>query len=429
MAFDAEGLQDFIARGEKSPPPVFVGRKNVLADIEAVGGVMSNARGSDMHGVPGMTRIIHGAPGAGKSSVLAELVKRSAERDGAPGQARIVTFESNEILESLPDVIRTVSVAASLDQARWQRFLQRFLPRKLTLGPTGVSVDFTKAADGPAPGNLSDLARMYPRERWVAPVIVAVDEAQALPRSANDPHALFLRGIHNTVKGLPVGLVLAGLGDTRDTAHGMDLTRGTRIHEVGGLDAKESATLMRDFCRHFGMDPSGHEGCLDALAEPTEGWPRHLHFTMQALAEEALRREGDLVRVDWARVGNEAAESRTRYYSDQQSAEMEEADGLTATVMNQLKDGMKMSGVLRLIEENVRDRAGHRLPKGMDAEDFHTHLVHRGALQKRVDKTLHSPIPSFRSYLIHAGGVTARARPSELPEPSPFDDAADPFGT
>ena len=107
---------------------------------------------------------------------------------------------------------------------------------------------------------------------------------------------------------------------------------------------------------------------------------------------------------------------------------MEEADGLTATVMNQLKDGMKMSGVLRLIEENVRDRAGHRLPKGMDAEDFHTHLVHRGALQKCVDKTLHCPIPSFRSYLVQAGGVTARTRPSGLPESSFFDDGTESFG-
>lgn len=70
----------------------------------------------------------------------------------------------------------------------------------------------------------------------------------------------------------------------------MDLTRGTKTHGIGGLNAKESATLMRDFCRHCGMNSSGHEACLEALAG------------------EALRCDGD-----------------------QQSAEMEEADGLTAT--------------------------------------------------------------------------------------------------
>ena len=80
----------------------------------------------------------------------------------------------------------------------------------------------------------------------------------------------------------------------------MGLTRGLKIHGNGGLEAAAVSDLMRDFCRRFGMDPSGHEACLDALAEPTQGWPRHLHFTTQALGREALRREGDLARVDWA---------------------------------------------------------------------------------------------------------------------------------
>ena len=49
--------------------------------------------------------------------------------------------------------------------------------------------------------------------------------------------------------------------------------------------------------------------------------------------------------------------------------------------------------------------AGHDLPKGLDADDFFEHLVHQGALQKRADKTIHCPIPSFRTYLIRVGGL------------------------
>ena len=257
-----------------------------------------------------------------------------------------------------------------------------------------------------APENLHALANRLASAKWQAPVIVAVDEAQVLPGPMHAPHALFLQGIHDADSGLPVSLVLAGLGDTRDAANAMDMISGLTIHEIGGLEAGESATLMRDFCRHFGIDPEGYEVRLDALAVcPAKAGRATCIIALQALAQEALRCDGDLERVDWDRIGTAAAESRTRYCLGQQSAEMDEADGLTAVVMSRLEDGMKMSGVLRLIEENLMDVAGHRLPKGLSSKGFYTHLAHCGALQKREDGTVHCPIPSFRAYLIRAGGL------------------------
>lgn len=422
MAFDAEGIQDFIKRGEKSQPPVFVGRKNVLDDIETVGGLMSNNRTSGMHGVPGMTRIIQGAPGAGKSSVLAELAKRSVGRSDALRQSRVVIFESSEILESLPDVIGAIAVAASLTRTEWRKYVPQ------TLGMAGFSVGTPQALRHTEPQNLSGLARMYSREKWAASVIVAIDEAQRLPRDDAAPHALFLQGIHSAVRKLPLSLVLAGLGGTKDTVIDMGLTRGLKIHEVGGLEAAAVSGLMRDFCRRFGMDPSGYEAYLEALAKPAEGWPRHLHFAMQALGREALRRGGDLDRADWTRIGNEAAESRIRYYSGQQSVEMAESAGLTAAVMRGLAPGMMRMDVLGLIEDNVRGKVGCRLPEGMDSSRFLRHLVHRGALQVCADHSIHCPIPSFRTYLTEAGGMTARLRPSGTPAPSSSGDGTESFG-
>ena len=415
MTFDTEGLLDFIARGEKSPPPVFVGREDVLEDIEAAGETVWDDD-PNAHGVPGMTRIVQGAPGAGKTSILAELARRSAERDGAPRQSRVVTVGSSELLESLPDVLRAVAAAASLPQQRW-RDVFRNLTLSLDAGIPSASLDIAWPTHVPAPQTLSELARRCAPATWQAPVIVAVDEAQALPGPAHEPHALFLQGIHNAVKGMPLSLVLAGLGDTREAAHEMDLTRGTTIHEVDGLDAADCATLMQGFCRHFGMDPAGHEARLDALAAPCEGWPRHLHFAMQALAEEALRREGDLASVDWAWIGNEAAESRTRYYSGQQSAAMAGSASLVAGVMQSLVPGMKLGDVRdtiwRLERDNRDESLQWRLPEGLDVDGFYTHLVHRGALQERADHTVHCPIPSFRTHLVRAGRLDPDAGPDE----------------
>ena len=415
MTFDAQGLLEFTKKTEGAPPPVFAGRGDVLDDIEDAAGLAweskdpaPDAPPTAKGGAAKNTRIVQGAPGAGKSSILAELVRRSAKDDGAESRARVVTFESSEIVENLPQVLRTVAAAASLKRSRWREILGNVVVG-LNAGLPSVSFDIGRLTDVSAPENLSDLAGRHPREEWEAPVIVAVDEAQALPGDMTAKHALFLRGIHNAVRGLPLSLVLAGLGNTRDAAHQMDLTRGTTIHEVGGLSTEESAGLMVDFCRHFGIDPSGHEERLDALASPCEGWPRHLHFAMQALAAEALRCEGNLAGVDWAGCGNEAAESRTRYYSGQQSAAMTGSASLVAGVMRSLVPDMKMGEVLEAIwrlERDSRDKGPQwSLPKDLDVHGFYAHLVHRGALQERADHTVHCPIPSFRTHLVRAGGL------------------------
>lgn len=436
MAFDVERLLDFAEETEGAPPPVFVGRENVLKDIEKAGSLAWKRRVPQptRRGAPKNTRIVQGAPGAGKSSILAELVKRSSERDGAPGQSRVVTLSSDHLMASLPKAIRMIAVAAGMPQERW-----RNLTGALSLGVdaflanASAEVSWAREPDN-APQNLHALADRFAPAKWQAPVIVAVDEAQRLSGPMHAQYAMFLQGIHDASADLPLSLVLAGLGDTRDAAHEMDLTRGTTIHEIDGLGADATATLMRDFCRHFGIGPDGHEARLDALAAPCEGWPRHLHFATQALAEEALRREGDLGRVDWDRIGTEAEESRTRYYQHQQSTAMREADGLTAAVLSRLTPDTKLSGALGLIEGLAVDQPGHRLPEGMTVKGFYTHLVHRGALQERADRTIHSPIPSFRTYLVRAGGLKAYARTdadesplSKLPDTSPIDDPTDTY--
>ncbi len=56
---DVERIREYLRQGEGAPPPVFVGRDAILADI------LKASRESA--GQPKMTRIVQGAPGAGKS--------------------------------------------------------------------------------------------------------------------------------------------------------------------------------------------------------------------------------------------------------------------------------------------------------------------------------------------------------------------------
>ncbi|MCY4274772.1 MAG: hypothetical protein OXE41_05180 [Gammaproteobacteria bacterium] len=59
------------------------------------------------------------------------------------------------------------------------------------------------------------LIRKMPSNKWERPILLAIDEAQNLPADRNSPHWIFLRSLHDGEAGLPITLVLAGLGNTK----------------------------------------------------------------------------------------------------------------------------------------------------------------------------------------------------------------------
>jgi len=187
----------------------------------------------------------------------------------------------------------------------------------------------------------------------------------------------------------------------------MGLTRGLTPHEVGRLTREESRELMAGFCRRFGIDGSGHREELAELAAPTEGWPRHLHYALQALGRQAVAADGDLRRVDWGLAARQAADGRRGYYAYQQSPEMEAAAPLVALVMAELERLPSRSEVTEFVRAVTAGNPRVRLPKNVTADDLYDHLLHQGAIQEREDDSVHCPIPSFRDFLVARGGELA----------------------
>ncbi len=208
-AFDENGLRDFTAAGEGSPPPVFVGREGIVSDILAAAERASRP-GESRHGEPKITRVVQGAPGSGKSSVLAEIRSRCRS---AP---RALILNSADITDAafvLQRLAETVNSADAGGGANWDRSLE-----SPTAEPTLAA--FARWADGwNSPGGARE-------RKWDFPLIVAVDEAQRLPPGPHSPVARFIQSIHDASVGLPMTLVLAGLGDTPDVAEKMGLKRG-----------------------------------------------------------------------------------------------------------------------------------------------------------------------------------------------------------
>ncbi len=406
-----EPIREYLRQGEGAPPPVFVGHWNILDDI------LATAR--DSAGQPKMTRIVQGAPGAGKTSLLHEMQKRWTGTDGTP---RVVVVSSEAVTQNTSGVIQAIMAAGLSDPNGWLKIVRERFRRLTSVGASVAGYGLSAEFDVYREAKLISMAVRQGRARaWKHPVILAVDEAQALKGDYDSIPACFLREIHNGGTGLPLGLVLAGLSDTEAKADAMQLTRGRKIHEVKPLTEAQARDFMRRLALWFGLDTSRHNSRLEALADICDGWPRHLRHAGEILAEEVLRVNGDMTRMDWPAMTSGTWERRQAYYDSQRNSRMRHAKALVAAVMRDIPahgDGTRRVEDTEVLASILRHRrygdapesVSWSLPKGMDAEDFLEHLVHRGALYISDEGNVHSPIPSFRTWLIEAG---------TMPEPSP----------
>ncbi len=424
-AFQRDALQDFVDDGAKDHPPVFVGREDLLGEILTKARRSLERVRSGQPPPPGNAIIIQGAPGAGKSSVLRELKSRSDAKD----TSRTVVISNIELQQALPDVVQALAFAGAATPETWHRTLSRYgdswVQRIDQINAFGLGISLTDTPPPAAAQDLMSLKTQVPAETWQRPVIVAVDEAQRLPTGTDTPQALFLQAVHDAATSLPLTLVCAGLGDTQSRLRDLGLTHGIRAHALGCLTRAESTTLLERFCAHFGMPMERCRGRALAVVHTTDGWPRHVHWAQQALAEAALEPDvnGDLDRItDWDRVQARSDELRHGYYATQFSQDMAVSRKLVGRVMfavgkaQRLGQSLPRDHVVTLVETHAEseDGAGWRLPQGHDSESYVTHLIHCGALQDDPDTGLLTcPIPSFQRYIITRGGLD----PDQLPAP------------
>ncbi len=208
--------------------------------------------------------------------------------------------------------------------------------------------------------------------------------------------------------GLPIALVLAGLSDTEYSADQMDLTRipPEQKHNIGCFPEHEAKEFMARSCTHFGIDVTGFEQEIERLAEPCDGWPRHLHIALKAFGREALRTGDDLSQAEWERIGIEIKTGRDGYNDNQYSAEMQISINLTAQAMAELDSCYSRAKIEYLMKElHQADPLKYCFPSDMNAGSFFIHLVHKGALHKESVDRFVCPIPSFRTYLLYRGGL------------------------
>ncbi len=397
-----DALRRFIRREARAVPPVFVGRQRVVRDIgEAAATALDAWRAGERF--PGLTRVVQGAPGAGKSALLAHMEKKwsAARADGDSG----VPVAVNIGLMDLRTPNRFVDavdrkVPASIGK-RYAPVIAGALVKLVTPG-TRLSEEAER-----------EVGALAEKRDLPHPVVLMVDEAQNA-RPYESESALFAHLHEGHFDHLPVLPVLAGLGHLRDHLGqpGIGLSRFSNelksVHTLGALSDGEVRGLFDGWLDRFGVSATDGDAArwADALVRDSQGWPMHTNHFLCALARQLLlpgRDPGHLATADLEAARRGATERRVAYYNTRyDSLVLGKRPGGVAGAMAALrKAGPGGAGET---SNMIREVFGCR--DETEAENLFGHLLARGFLQSVPNPRGHRlplydcPIPSLASYAV-----------------------------
>ena len=424
-----EALKDFVLERDKSYPPTFVGRKDIIKTIRDTSELVYKKYKNDSF-QPAATQLVHGAPGAGKSSLLMHLQKAVAWKDfkDISGTSR-------------PDplVFYLTGPASFMDLNSFGHDLKTCLTeghrgslstssKTITEGSAGIGSIVKGSHAVESHNEYHDPIEAIIRDRsikWNRPLIIAIDEFQNIRGDWNKNenqgshlHVEVLQKLHDGAYGKPIMLVLGGLCDVPDKLFKCGITRfpNSNNHPIGafnrGYEGDDETTELIEAWREKFEIPEGpwQEEILQ-MAEEGSHWPMHIHNSLCALAKEIVDNNCEMNHLNLKRVRDNAAQLRESYYSMRISPELEASEYLLATVMKEIPahgeqgSKMKIYDIVKSIEETTSNHPtncpGWRIPKGIDdAEEYAAHLIHQGFIQKQEDRFYYCPIPSLKSYVL-----------------------------
>ena len=400
---DIRGMQDFVADRDREDPLAFVGRSHEIAEINQVVGRVAAGK------TKGLTQIITGAPGAGKTALLGELKKRWA--NNTPGQPPLAVELPAAVFETPPEAISMVLDAMDPVKAREIGAVIT----ETTTGELGVAAGIKAGGSrarsvqyGRPVEWLGRLAGMYPD--WTRPIVLMVDEAQNMRADhQEDGRTLnrLLEEIHQGNHGLPLLLIAAGLGNTVDRLEDMGLSRpaGRSTHRLGRLSYGECSEATQRIFGRFRVqgDEAARRTWIEAIIRSSDGWPHHLQNNLQGACMALAEAGGDLGRASLEKAMQEGAAARLEYY-DRRLGPLRKAGSAVHAAIQALdgERGASYGDLEAAVHAGLQAEAAKRpgVMKRWDSDIVMSSMIHRGIIQEHEQGRYQCPIPSMRQYIL-----------------------------
>ena len=277
----------------------FHGRTQILEDFQELVERAERAKS-------GTTFLIQGAPGAGKTAILAECARIVKNR-----QWNIAPIHPSDLW--LPD---------QLQQVLYPGRESRVTSKTGELGFVGMAKGEVTAER--IPDTTLSLLRNGP-----SPLLLLMDEAQRLGSidalSRGQAHAAerTIDAIHNGEIKKPILLLAAGLGSTRLSFGSFGISRfamGAFV-ELGALDRDAEHAVLNDWLKRDGGAKGNLAPWVHAIAEETHGWPQHILAYVKPALKQLGRDSGAMTSEGLKSVLAEGRVARAAYYEHR-------ADGL-----------------------------------------------------------------------------------------------------
>lgn len=397
---DVAGLRAFALEDDRLPPPAFVGRRDVIADIEHAAARAAEGGAA----VRGRTRLVFGAPGAGKTSLLDELARRWRARaaDGDPAAPAPVDCEPGELASPVAFTEAVLSALAPDSSFRAANSTTTEGGGGIP-GVAGPSVSRTTSVppliDSVRAGRTpwAAIREATRPERLARPVVLLVDEAQNMPGDpGGDGRTRLLGELHGGRHGLPILAVLGGLGSAKQVMARRGISRFARgaVHSLPRLTGAESTEAVERFlARHrIAGGPEARARWPRRIAEACHGWPQHLHNYLCSAAQALAEAGGDLERADLDAALAVGDEWRRRYYDARLEGVSDDLPAVADVVGRIPESGAAAHRIVEWCREATGTAAA--------GSDLHARMIHDGVLQEMPGGLVACPIPSFRRHIL-----------------------------
>lgn len=371
MAFDNELAQKVLDLGDRDTALFFAGRGEEIRRFE------SALRASALK-EEAVFRIYQGAPGCGKTSLLAHL------REQPPDGVLFVRIEERHLAgsDALKARIEKVAVDEGPFYARIGSEAARAIGEGLRLKGTGERLD-------------AFIGAMTAKR--VKTVVVHMDEAQLI----GPPEQPGLLALHRDGLGIPTVCLLAGLSHTaRNLGEigGISRLASDAIVNMGAMahdECVESTGMMLEELNVDGTDAEKSR-MTEMVAGLSRGWPHHLCGAQRALCKDLIRTNGVLKDANTRRVKSESEQNRHSYYSGRfDHPVLSEHPPLTAAIIKKVNERRPASllALKRLCQETLEETTGLAAPG-----EYADALIEKGAVSITMDGGCEIPIPSLADW-------------------------------
>ena len=432
-----ERLRAYESNLERTPPPVFVGRQGVLEELQFVVGQVAEANPR------GMTRIVQGVPGAGKSSLCDEFLA-SVQGQLCGGRrvlcAKLPTKELDQpplslvgrLANTLPEELVQIPATGRFVSGRdpqFRRMASTVLQvlRRPSLGTMhNATHGLTDAS------SLSACIDAYVQHIWPKDVLIvlAFDEMQKCPVTPRTISALDI--LNECMHNARILVVCFGLQNTKDfMREDLQLSRIAEdaVMNLGPLAAGEGRQVLDGTLDHLGLssdnaewldqlsaagfDPKAwaawREGLVDVLEKQAEDFPQHLTAALRATCE-VLRRHRDAMRSGadlLSAIADRHEENKAGYYRQALGKTLRlHRTALGAVVLAASDTPLRLPDLVAAFE------AGDDFGRAVDrrsAEELADLAVQRGVLTEvEMNDDLHCGPPTIPSLSQHLSDRYAR---------------------